>query len=254
MAAHGPDGRRSVGTCVANALSRAASTRSGDDTQRPHTAACADALDSCLADLALGTGSSHMEFQKKRHQRAEVAMSDVRVGTTEAQEESGRLTGTVSEQATRAKESGRRELREQLDERTTQIGQQARSLADAVRRSGATLQAQGKDELGIERITEGVADRLERAAGYLERVRGEEMLRDAERFVRERPWILTSAAAAAGLIASRVVKASSEKRYEGDQRKTSTLPAYSRADYSSRGYDDLEPAASGSRQTAGTAY
>ena len=181
-------------------------------------------------------------------------MSDVRVGTTDGHEESGGLTGTVSEQATRAKESGRRELREQLDARTTQMGEQARSLAEAVRRSGSTLQAQGKDEVGIERVTTGVADRLERAAGYLERVRGEEMLRDAERFVRNRPWVLTSAAAAAGLIASRVVKASSEKRYEGDRRKTSTLPAYTRGDYPGRGYDDLQSAASGSRQTAGTAY
>ncbi len=57
-------------------------------------------------------------------------MSDVRAGTTGAQEGSGGITETVSEQATRAKESGRRELREQLDERTTQVGRQARSLAE----------------------------------------------------------------------------------------------------------------------------
>jgi ElaB/YqjD/DUF883 family membrane-anchored ribosome-binding protein len=181
-------------------------------------------------------------------------MSDVRAGTTGAYEGSGGITETVSEQATRAKESGRRGLSEQLDERTTDVGRQARSLAEAVRRSGETLQSQGKDEVGIERVTGGVAARLERAGSYLESVRGEELLRDAERFVRDRPWVVTSAAAAAGLIASRVFKASSERRYEGGRRKTSTMPAYTEADYSRRGYDDLEPVGSVSGQTAGTAY
>jgi ElaB/YqjD/DUF883 family membrane-anchored ribosome-binding protein len=181
-------------------------------------------------------------------------MSDVRAGTTGAQEGSGGIAESVSEQATRATESGRRELREQLDERTTQVGRQARSLADAVRRSGQTLQSQGKDEVGVERVTAGVADRLERAGGYLERARGEEMLRDAERFVRDRPWVVTSAVAAAGFVASRVFKASSERRYERSPKETSTTPAYSGVGNATRRDEDPESVAGVSRQTAGTAY
>ena len=178
-------------------------------------------------------------------------MSDVQAGTTGTQEATGGLSETVSDQATRVKESGRRELREQLDERTTQVGRQARSLAEAVRRSGQTLQSQGTDEVGVERITSGVADRLKRAGDYLERARGEEILRDAERFVRDRPWMVTSAAAAAGFVASRVFKASSESRYEGSSG-TSTTP-YQRVGDSGRS-DDAELVARTSRQTAGTAY
>ena len=75
----------------------------------------------------------------------------------------------------------------------------------------------------MERITAGVADRLERAGGYLERANGEEMLRDAERFVRTRPWVVAGAAAAAGLVASRIFKASSERRY--DQSSNTSKPA-----------------------------
>jgi hypothetical protein len=93
-------------------------------------------------------------------------------------------------------------------------------LADALRQSGQDLGSQGGDETGVARITAGVADRLERAGGYLERARGEELLQDAERFVRERPWLVTSAAAAAGLIASRVFKASAESRYTGASTRT----------------------------------
>jgi ElaB/YqjD/DUF883 family membrane-anchored ribosome-binding protein len=141
-------------------------------------------------------------------------MSDMEAGATGAHEHGGGLTETVSEQATNAKDKGRRELRDQLDGRTTQLGHQARSIAETLRRSGVEAHAQGSDEAGIERITSGVADRLERAGDYLERANGDEMLRDAEQFVRTRPWVVAGAAAAAGLLASRIFKASSERRYD----------------------------------------
>jgi ElaB/YqjD/DUF883 family membrane-anchored ribosome-binding protein len=178
-------------------------------------------------------------------------MSDMRAGATGAQEGIGGITETVSEQATRAKETGRRELREQLDERTTKVGRQARSLADAVRRSGQSLRSQGMDEMGVESITSGVADRLERAGGYLERARGDDMLRDAERFIRERPWLVTSAAAAAGFVASRVFKASSEGRYERSPGRTAMTPSQRFGDAARRS-DDAEFMAPASRQTAAT--
>ena len=178
-------------------------------------------------------------------------MSEVRAGTIGEQERSGGIAETVSEQATRATESGRRQLREQLDERTTQVGRQARSLADAVRRSGQSLQSQGLDEMGVERFTSGVADRLERAGGYLERARGEEMLRDAERFVRERPWLVTSAAAAAGFVASRVFKASSESRYGGSPGRAA-MTTSPRVGDPARRSDEAEFVAPAARQTAGT--
>ena len=140
-------------------------------------------------------------------------MSTMGAATTGEQEQGGGIVETVSEQATKAKVMGRRELRDQLDDRTRQLGQQARSLAEALRRSGAEAQAHAPEEVGVQRITEGVAERLERAGGYLERANGDEMLRDAEQFVRTRPWVMAGAAALAGVLASRVVKASSERRY-----------------------------------------
>ena len=152
-------------------------------------------------------------------------MSDMGAGTTGEQEQGGGIAETVSEQATKAKDKGRRELRDQLDDRTTQLGQQARSLAGTLRRSGVEAQAHGSDEVGVERITEGVADRLERAGGYLERANGDEMLRDAEQFVRTRPWVVAGAAAAAGILASRIFKASSERRYDQSTNASKTAGA-----------------------------
>jgi ElaB/YqjD/DUF883 family membrane-anchored ribosome-binding protein len=139
-------------------------------------------------------------------------MSESQVGITEKVQEGGKeLAETVQEQASQAKEMGRSKLSEQLDERTTQIGTQARSFAGALRQTG---QQMGPESDDTARLTSGMADRLERVGGYLERARGDEMLRDVERFARERPWLVAGAAAAAGLVASRFLKASSERRFE----------------------------------------
>ncbi len=148
-------------------------------------------------------------------------MTEIGSGTAGAQEGGARVGEMVSEQATKAKAVGRRELRDQLNDRTAQVGGQARSLAEALRRSGTEVQVQGSEGAVVARITSDVADRLEGAGSYLERANGDEMLRDAERFIRTRPWLLASAAAVAGIVASRIVKASSERRYEVSTAATS---------------------------------
>jgi ElaB/YqjD/DUF883 family membrane-anchored ribosome-binding protein len=140
-------------------------------------------------------------------------MSESGQGTgTRLREEAEQLGETVQMQAVEMKEKGREELREQLDQRTTQVGHEARSFAGLLRRSGQELQSQNGGT-ATARVAAGVADRIERAGGYLERARGEDVLRDAERFARERPWLVAGVAAAAGLAASRFLKASSERRY-----------------------------------------
>ena len=132
------------------------------------------------------------------------------------------VTEVVSEQATKVKEKGRRELREQLDQRTNDIGRQARSLADALRRAGTESSATDPavDGIPVDRIASGVADRIEQAGSYLERAPGEELLRDAERFVRTRPWLVAGAAAAVGFTLSRLLRASSESRYDAGTANT----------------------------------
>lgn len=140
-------------------------------------------------------------------------MSDTGSETAGVQGAVADVSEMVSEQATKVKDVGRRELRDQLNDRTAQVGGQARSLAEALRRSGTEVR-QGPEGVTVAQITSGMADRLERAGDYLERATGDEMLHDAERFIRSRPWLLAGAAAAAGLAASRIVKASSERRYK----------------------------------------
>jgi ElaB/YqjD/DUF883 family membrane-anchored ribosome-binding protein len=120
---------------------------------------------------------------------------------------------TAQQKASELKEQGRSKLSETLDERTTQAGGQARQMAQALRRSGEQLREQGEAQQ-VAGVTEGAAERVERLGGYLERTSGDEFLRDAEDFARQRPWMVAGLGLMVGLAASRFLKASSERRYD----------------------------------------
>lgn len=120
---------------------------------------------------------------------------------------------TAQQKASELKEQGRSKLSETLDERTTRAGGQARQMAQALRRSGEQLREQGEAQQ-VAGVTEGAAERVERLGGYLERTSGDEFLRDAEHFARQRPWMVAGLGLMVGLAASRFLKASSERRYD----------------------------------------
>ena len=136
-----------------------------------------------------------------------------------------RAAGAVEDAASVAQDKalelrsrGASQVREQLDTRTTDVGRQARSVAEALRQSGEKLRGEGNAQAAG--VTEGAAARVEQLGEYLERVDGDALLRDAERFARRRPWLLAGMGLFAGLVASRMMKASSEQRFE------SSRPAY----------------------------
>ena len=121
---------------------------------------------------------------------------------------------TAQEKAVELKEQGKSKLGETLDQRTNEAGAQARTIAQALRRSGEQLSNEGDVEQ-VAGLAEGAADRIERRGGYLERTSGTELVRDVEDFARRRPWMVAGMGLVAGLAASRFLKASSERRYDG---------------------------------------
>jgi ElaB/YqjD/DUF883 family membrane-anchored ribosome-binding protein len=145
---------------------------------------------------------------------------------TQATNEAGRegLAGQASakaedaasvaqEKASELREQGSARLRDQFDERSTATGQQVRSLAEALRRSGNDLRNEGNGNAA--QLTAQAAERIERFGVYLEEKTGDDVMRDVERFARQRPWLLAGLGALAGVAAARFMKASSEQRYEG---------------------------------------
>ena len=123
----------------------------------------------------------------------------------------------AQEKASALREQGSARLRDQLDERSTKVGSQVRSLAKALRRSGNELGNEGNSNAA--QLTTRAADRIERVGSYLEQKSGDELMRDVERLARRRPWMLAGLGMLAGVAAARFVKASSEQR-NGENRET----------------------------------
>lgn len=146
--------------------------------------------------------------------------------------EQARQTGSdfVSEAQTQVQEKTRElkgeaggKLREQVDARSTEFGEQVRAVGGALRRSSEQLRTEGKDVPAS--IVEQISRRADDLGGYLERANADRLLADVEDFARKRPWLMGAAAATVGLVASRLLKASSTRRYESSA--WSTRPASS---------------------------
>jgi hypothetical protein len=128
------------------------------------------------------------------------ASSKMQEATSDAQEKGSELREQVSVR-----------LREQFDQRSTEVGSQVRSVAEALRGSGNNLASQGNGDAA--QLTDKAADRLERLGFYLEQKSGDDFMRDVEGFARRRPWMLAGLGLLGGVAAARFVKASSKKRY-----------------------------------------
>lgn len=119
----------------------------------------------------------------------------------------------VKEKAQDAAEKARTTLREQVDTRSTQTGEQIKQQASDLRSLSLELRNQGKD--GPARLAGQAAERAEHVGSYLTRSDADRILRDAEEYGRSNPWAVIAGGVAVGFLASRFLKASSSNRYHG---------------------------------------
>jgi ElaB/YqjD/DUF883 family membrane-anchored ribosome-binding protein len=119
----------------------------------------------------------------------------------------------VREKAQEATEKARSTLREQVDGRSTQAGEQISQQAGDLRTLSQELRTQGKD--GPAKLADQAAERAEQVGGYLTRSDADRILHDAEEFGRSNPWAVIAGGVAVGFLASRFLKASSSDRYHG---------------------------------------
>jgi ElaB/YqjD/DUF883 family membrane-anchored ribosome-binding protein len=105
------------------------------------------------------------------------------------------------------------QIREQLDQRSTQAGEQLQSIGKTLQSGANQLRSEGKDVPA--RVVQEVARRADDVGGYLQSAEADRILGDIEGFARRRPWLTAGIGALAGLMASRFVKASGNRRYEG---------------------------------------
>jgi len=133
------------------------------------------------------------------------------------------VTEQVQEKAQEVRGQVGGRVREQVDQRSTDAGQQVRSIADAARKTSETLRNEGNERPAA--VVEQAAQRIERLGGYLEETNADRLLRDVEDFGRRQPWALAAAGAALGFFAARFLKASSRERYEARGDGQWTAPA-----------------------------
>ena len=136
--------------------------------------------------------------------------------TGQAQEKAQEVAGQAQEKAQQAAGEAKNRVRDQVDQRSTEAGERIAGTASDVRSIADELRSQGKDQPA--KMAEQVADRVERVGGYLERSDGDTILRDVEDFGRRQPWAVVLGGVALGIVASRLLKASSEGRYEQQSR------------------------------------
>jgi hypothetical protein len=131
----------------------------------------------------------------------------------------GSTTGKAQEVGAQAKEKAqeagaqaRSRVRDEVDRRSTEAGHQAGSTAQALRDASGRLRQDGNEP--VARGLEQVADRIDRAGGWLRDADGDRILRDVEDFGRRNSLAVMAGGLIVGFAASRLLKASSRDRYE----------------------------------------
>jgi hypothetical protein len=141
----------------------------------------------------------------------------------QAQEKAQQVRDQAGEQVRQATGQARDRMREQVDQRSTQAGEQVNQHASDMRDVAQQLREQGKE--GPAKIADQAAGHVERAGSWLKESDADRILSDVEDFARGNPWAVAAGGIALGFAASRVMKASSSRRYEERSRADRQLPA-----------------------------
>ena len=134
-------------------------------------------------------------------------------------------TEQAKEKAQEAKEQATSQLRTQVDQRSTETGQKISTQASDMRTVAEKLREEGKD--GPAKAAEQVAERVEKVGSYLEQSDADRILSDVEGYARQNPWAVVAGGIAAGFVASRFLRASSDKRVQTQTQSRPALPQQS---------------------------
>ena len=118
----------------------------------------------------------------------------------------------AKEKVQQGAEQAKSTLRTQFDQRSTDAGTRLKSQADDIHTVARQLREQGSEQPA--KVAEQAAQRVERIGGYLHDSDADRILSDVEDYARNNPWVVMAGGLAAGFLASRVLKASSNDRFQ----------------------------------------
>jgi hypothetical protein len=163
--------------------------------------------------------------------------------TGDAQAKAQEVAGRAQEQAQAVAGQAQDRVREQVDQRSTQAGEQLHGHASDLRSVSEALRDQGKDRPA--QAVDRVAGYAEQAGSYLQDKDADSLLSDAEEFGRQKPAAVGAGAFAIGLVAARLLKASSRRRYAS--RESPQGPAASAPSGLPRPFPSEQPASTDPR-------
>ena len=115
-----------------------------------------------------------------------------------------------------AKSSAGDLIRSQVDERSSQLGEQLHGAVQALRQAEQSMEQEGTPG---SQLVERAATEVERTARYLSESDGRRVLNDLEGLGRRSPWAVIGGGIVLGFLGARFLKASSSRRFE-EYRKT----------------------------------
>jgi hypothetical protein len=139
-----------------------------------------------------------------------------------AKEKAGEVASQAKDHAQAAATQAKEKASAQVDERTTQLGQQVGGQAQTFDGVAEELRRQGKE--GPAKVAEQAGERVKGVAEFLEQADGEKLVEAATNFARENPKAAAAVGAAAGFAAGRVIKASSPDDPEPDEADVARVP------------------------------
>jgi len=157
----------------------------------------------------------------------------------QAQEVVGQAAQKAKETSREAMGQARGMVRGQLDQRSSDAGQQITSVADTIRSTGQSMRDQGNSSQAD--MADRLASQVERVGSYLRDQDADRLLQDVEDFGRRQPWMIAVLGFVGGMAAARFLKASSEQRYQAgiDSGRYAypAYPTYERPVYERPAYD-----------------
>jgi len=139
-------------------------------------------------------------------------------------DKAGELAGRAQEKVAPAVGQAQDRVRVEVDRRSTQAGDQLTATAEALRHTSQELRTKGNEPHA--KVTEAAADRMDQVGDYLRGADADRILADVEDLARRQPMVVAAGGLMLGLVAARVLKASSDRRYEAYRTRTSSGRAY----------------------------
>jgi len=177
------------------------------------------------------------EMTHERRAPADGQQSTTEQAMQKVQETGGEVRQQMGQKAQELRSQAGEGIRRQLDDRSTEAGEEVTTTADVLRRVGNQLRQDGK--IGTAQYAERAAQPVERLGRYLTEADADRLLRDAEQFARRRPWVAVMGGATLGFLVARFIKASNTGDGATEQNDRYTQAALSPASGLERGeFDD----------------